>query len=90
LKPFRWSPHALKKLADREIPRAEAEQALASPEAVAPVHPTRRFFMRRYFDARFQQEMLVRALVEETAQELVVITVCITSKVDKYMEKGAT
>ena len=46
----------------------------------------RRFFMRRYFDIRFQQEMLVRALVEETAQEQVVITVYITSKVDKYMK----
>ncbi len=30
--------------------------------------------------------MLVRALVEETAQEQVVITVYITSKVDKYMK----
>jgi len=46
--------------------------------------------MRRYFDARFQQEMLVRALVEETAQEQVVVTVYITSKVEKYMKKGVT
>ena len=88
MKPFRWSPHALKNLADREIPRAEAEQTLTSPEAVATAHWGRQFFMRRYFDDRFEQEMLVRALVEETAQELVVITVYITSKVDKYMEKG--
>jgi hypothetical protein len=59
---------------------------LANPDAVVPASLGRRFFMRRYFDIRFQQEMLVRALVEETAQEQVVITVYITSKVDKYMK----
>jgi hypothetical protein len=87
LKPFRWSPHAL---TDREIPRVEAEQALSSPEVVVPARPNRQFFMHRYFDARFKQEMLVRALVEEAPQERVVITVYITSKVDKSMKKGRT
>lgn len=89
MKPFRWLPHALKNLADREIPRIEAEQTLNRPEAVVPARAGRQFFMRRYIDIRFQQEMLVRALVEETAQEQVVVTVYITSKVDKYMKKGA-
>ena len=42
--------------------------------------------MRRYFDARFQQQMLVRLLVEESSEERVVITVYITSKIDKYMK----
>jgi hypothetical protein len=86
LKPFRWSNHALRKLTDREIPRVEAERAVTSLESIVPARSGRRFFMRRYFDDRFQQQMLVRALVEETAQEQVVITVYITSKVDKYME----
>ncbi len=90
MKAIRWSPHALKNLADREIPRVEAEQALTSPELTVPARPSRRFFMRRYFDARLQQEMLIRALVGETAQEQVVITVYITSKMDKYMRQGAT
>jgi hypothetical protein len=88
MKPFRWSPHALKNLTDREIPRVKADQALTSPEVVVPARVSRRFFMRRYFDARLRQEMLVRALVEETAQEQVVITVYITSKIDKYMTQG--
>jgi hypothetical protein len=39
-------------------------------------------------DPRFSQEMLVRAVVEETAEERLVITVYITSKISKYM-KGA-
>jgi len=89
LKPLRWSAHALKNLSDREIPRAEAEKTLADPEAVSPASSSRQFSMRRYFDERFQREMLVRALVGETAEERVVITVYITSKIGKYMREAA-
>lgn len=81
--------HALKNLSDREIPRAEAEKALAEPEAVSPASSKRQFLMRRYFDDRLQQKMLVRVLVEETPQERVVITVYMTSKIGKYMKEVA-
>ena len=40
-------------------------------------------------DIRFGQEMLVRAVVEERADEVLVITVYITSQIGKYM-KGTT
>jgi uncharacterized protein DUF4258 len=86
LKPVRWSAHALKNLADREIPREEAEKTLLGPELALPARRPRRFLMRRYFDQRLQQQMLLRALVEETPSEDVVITVYITSKIDKYMK----
>lgn len=86
MKPVRWSAHALKNLTDREIPREEAERTLTEPEMVLPARPPRRFLMRRYFDLRFQQQMLLRLLVEETPSEDVVITVYITSKIDKYMK----
>ncbi len=89
LKPFRWSDHALENLAVREIPRAEAEKTLAEPELVVAAGSSRRFLMRRYFDHHLQQHVLVRALVEETPQEQVVITVYITSKISKYI-KGAS
>ena len=89
MKPIRWSSHALKNLADREIPREEAEKTLLSPEVVVPGGPQRQIFMRRYLDIRFGQEMLVRAVVEEKADEALVITVYITSKISKYM-KGTT
>lgn len=45
--------------------------------------------MRRYFDERLEQQMLMRVLVEETSTEEVVITVYITSKIDKYMKRVA-
>ena len=89
MKPFRWSTHAIDNLAVREIPRAEADKTLADPELVSRASSSRHFLMRRYFDDRFQREMLVRALVEETPQERVVITVYITSKIGKYMKEAA-
>lgn len=72
MKPIRWSSHAQKNLADREIPRAEAEKTLASPEIVVPGAPARRIFMHRYLDSRLGQEMLMRAVVEEKADEVLV------------------
>lgn len=89
MKPIRWSAHPLKNLADREIPRTEADVTLDKPELVSPASSSRQFFMRRYFDDRLQRKMLVRALVEESVHERVVITVYITSKIGKYMKEAA-
>jgi hypothetical protein len=85
LKPARWLPHALKNLIDREIPRQEAEHALANPERIGEGNKGRRIFMRRYFDERLGQEMLLRVVVEEGQSERVITTVYITSKIGKYM-----
>jgi len=85
LKPTRWISHALKSLTDREIPREQAERALAEPERIGEGHGGRKVFMRRYFDERLRQEMLVRVIVQETDVERVVTTVYITSKIGKYM-----
>jgi len=41
--------------------------------------------MRRYFDAILQQEMLLRVVVEDTENELVVITLYKTSQIDRYL-----
>jgi hypothetical protein len=86
LKRIRWSSHALKNLAEREIDREEAERTLADPEAVAPSQPPRLVFMRRYYDQVLQQDVLLRLVVEETAMETVVITVYKTSQVHKYLK----
>ena len=85
MKPIRWSSHALKNPADREITREDAQRTLTEPEVVQPVRQSRRFLMRRYFDPRLEQRMLLRLLVEEAPAEDVVITVYSTSKIDKYM-----
>ena len=85
MKPTRWTDHALRNLADREVERSEAEKALAAPEFVVPEDPPRQALMRRYFDAPLQQEMLLRIVIEDTISERVVVTVYKTSRIDKYL-----
>lgn len=84
MKPIRWSPHARKKVASREVSTHDVEQTIAQPDSVAPGQPSRQVFMRRYFDSVLQTEMLLRVVVEETAEEFVIVTLYKTSKFKKY------
>jgi len=86
MKPVRWSIHALENLADREIDRKVAENTLAKPEFMVPDQLPRLVLMRRYFDKALQQEMLLRLVMEETDNEIVVITVYKTSQINKYLK----
>ena len=89
MKPIRWSGHAVKNLADREIDRTEADKTLAEPELVVPGQRPRQVFMRRYFDKLLQQEMLLRVVVEDTTSERIVVTVYKTAQLGKYLKGGA-
>ncbi len=42
--------------------------------------------MRRYFDQLLEQEMLLRAVTEETSAEIIVVTVYKTSRIDRYLK----
>ncbi len=93
MKPFRWLPHAIDNLADREIERADAEEALFNPEAIVPgradaAPPTRSrsVYLRRYSDQVLSKEMLLCAVIEETMEEGIVVTVFKTSKIAKYLK----
>lgn len=66
MKPVRWTPHALREIAKREIDRAEAELTLRQPDAIVPATPARQFYQRRYVDKTLNETMLLRVLVEET------------------------
>ncbi len=90
MKPIRWTPHAGKKIASREISRREVEQTILHPDSVAPGRPPRRVFMRRYRDDVLRTEMLLRVIVEETRVELVVVTLYKTSKFRKYEGRRST
>lgn len=86
VRPIRWSDHALKNLADRQINRLEADKTLAEPELVAPGHPPREILMRRYRDELLQQEMLLCIVVEDRISERVVVTLYKTSQIGRYMK----
>ncbi len=88
MKPVRWTPHALREIARREIDRAEAELTLRQPDTVIAAPPARHFYQRRYVDKTLNEMMLLRVLVEETDSEMAVVTLYKTSKLGKY-EKGS-
>ena len=88
MKPIRWSAHARKKAAKREVQENEVERTVARPDSIVPGQSRRRIFMRRYFDAILETEMLLRVVVEETDTLLTVVTLYKTSKFAKY-EGGA-
>lgn len=84
MKPIRWTTHAERKLSIREAERSEVEQTLEEPDHILPDEPPRSIYQRRYYDRIVQQEMLLRVVVEETASELVIVTLYKTSKIEKY------
>ena len=84
MKPIRWSTHARKKAATREVKEKEVEQTIARPDSIVPGQWPRRIFMRRYFDEILETEMLLRVVVEERGEELIVVTLYKTSKFTKY------
>ncbi len=83
---FTNSKHALRNLGDREIDRAVDESVLADPEHVTDDPPGRRVLMRRYHDAMLGQAMLLRVVVEDAAEEMVVVTVYKTSQIQRYLK----
>jgi hypothetical protein len=88
MKPIRWSAHARKEAAKREVQKNEVEQTIARPDSIVPGQLRRQIFMRRFFDAIRVTEMLLRVVVEEADTELTVVTLYKTSKFAKY-EGGA-
>ena len=70
MKPIRWSAHARKKAAKREVPENEVERTIARPDSIVPRQLRRRIFMRRYFEEILQTEMLLRVVMQETDAEL--------------------
>jgi hypothetical protein len=86
MREVRWLPRALTILADREVDRDEADTTLSNPEFVAAGQPGRTIYMRRYFDAPLGREMLLRVIVDESAEEILVVTLYKTSQLDEYLK----
>jgi hypothetical protein len=63
------------------------EQTIAAPEFSVLDPPRRAILMRQYFDIRLGRQMLLRAVIEETPDERVVITVYKTSRIAKYLNR---
>jgi hypothetical protein len=88
LKPIRWSAHAEASLRDRDIDRDEAERTLANPDRRIASVGQRAVLVRRYDDRIVGRPMVLCVVVEDAAQEVVVITAYKSSKLDKYLAGG--
>ena len=60
MKPIRWSAHARKKAAKREVPENEVERTIVRPDSIVPGQWRRSIFMRRYFDAILETDAVTR------------------------------
>ncbi|WP_324735203.1 DUF4258 domain-containing protein [Thermococcus sp. SY098] len=72
-------PHALERMNEREISKELVIEALLNPDKVG----------EGYFGRKVAQKVidgkLIRVIYEEHEDSIIVITVYITSKVDKYL-----
>jgi hypothetical protein len=80
---FRYSHHAETELALRRIPRALVDQILCNPQQVVPERPPKKAYQSQV-DVGDGRMMLVRAVVDDTVEPAVVVTVYRTSKISKY------
>ncbi len=81
----RWTAHALESLRERAIDRGEADEALENPTRTITGHGRRTLFLRRYHDLMLDQQMVLCLVTEPRDDELLVITVFKTSKIEKYL-----
>lgn len=88
MKPIRFTSHAEGEMIRRSISQTDVEAAIQQPELREPGRPPRQVISRTFVDALDGQRRLLRVFVEETADEITVVTVYKTSKLRKYLPGG--
>lgn len=80
---FRLSRHALEELERRGIPRDLLEETLENPQQVLPERDGMKVYQSQ---VRFagSKLFLLRAIVNDAVEPVVVVTVYRTSKIEKY------
>ena len=81
---LRILPHAARMIVERDLPVDVVEATLKDPARIARLPGGRAIYMRRYFDAALQRDMLLRAVVENIDGEKAVITAYRTSEIEKF------
>ena len=82
-----FSPHALQRLAEREIKREVALNALENPDKIEVSRQNRRrlLFKKVYFNQTLRRDHLLMLICEEKDEEIEVVTIIDTSKISKYL-----
>ena len=81
---FQLSKHARQELARRDIALADVEAVLAAPGRIVPEHGGIMCYQSRTTHAG--KPRLLRVMVNEAAEPMVVVTIYRTSKISKYWQ----
>jgi len=88
MKAVRWTRHALEALAEREIDREDAERALGGSTPTLPGLGNRTVHVHKYHDRVLNQQMLLCVVSEAHGDEVIIVTIYKTSKIEKYLIGG--
>ncbi len=80
---FRYSRHATEELVRRGIPRAMADEVLRRPQQIVPERDSRAAYQSKV-DFSDGRTFLLRLIVDEATDPVMVVTAYRTSKIEKY------
>ncbi|GEM_PF-62469 len=83
---FRYSKHALEELALRRIPKSLVDEVLRNPQQTVPERAPKKAY-QSVVNFGGGRTLLLRAIVDDTVNPAIVVTVYRTSKVSKILEK---
>lgn len=89
-KGIRITEHAKFQMNRRGITEMFVLKVVKNPEQKTKLRSKRCICQSRYFNKSEEREMLVRVVVEQTNDDLKVITAYKTSRVDKYWGRGGS
>lgn len=80
--------HARFEMERRQIPESLVREVILSPQQILLTRKGRKVYQSKFIDQIQDKEMLLRVIIIESSNDLRVITVYKTSKVEKYWQKG--
>ena len=84
---IRWLDHARENLRDREVRESEVLETIDTPDFRTDGRDGRIIYMRYYPDEILGQQMLLRVIVEEHSDEILVVTIYKTSRDERYTKE---
>ncbi|HHT9152960.1 MAG TPA: DUF4258 domain-containing protein [Candidatus Hypogeohydataceae bacterium YC40] len=82
------SAHARFEMERRQIPESLVCEVALSPQQILLARKGRKVYQSKFIDPIQDKEMLLRVVTIESGNDLHVVTVYKTSKVEKYWQKG--
>ena len=76
--------HAEEQLDVRKIPKEIVLDTVRNPQQQTPTHGGRQIRQSQYFDPAEGKVMLIRVIIEHQDEDLLVVSVYKTSRIEKY------